>query len=266
MPYRKRRNGKSRRPGLKTSIRYRKSARAQSTQLSRVASICLNNRRILNRHKTWSDFTHGFYSDISMNTWIAFPCIDPILWDAVMRQNANTREASNTFVRNVRMTFTLKSAASPHRCTWTIYLVKLRKLAADWAPLGSPALNPLRPDVDYTLMGTGNMPQLNMNTFEIIGRKTYTTFPLAVGGEQLGNPTSTQCRAGFNRQVNLNLRTLPLQSGAQASYWKNMTFEDVPYFSQLWLLAYPNIDGGGDTTNYSGGMDFSALFTCVNTD
>ena len=253
-----------RRPNFRASIRYRRSARAQSQQIGRLARMAMTNRSILNRHKTWTDYTHGFDAGLPVNGWYAFPLIDPVLWTATMRQSVNVRQSPSTFIRNMRCSYTCTSPQSVERVYWSIYLCKLRSLAVDWRPVAGPTTNYLRPDVDYTLMGTGNMPQLNMNIFNIIGSKTFTTWQLAdSSGDQLGNPLSSQSRGSMNRNVKYTLRTLPSQATAQATYWSQLTEEEIPCYEQMWLLVYPQTSNVAEA---AATMDFSAYFTCVNTD
>lgn len=261
MPFRSsygRKGNNRRRP-----MRRRQNSRRYGASLARVTRIAMYNKKRLDIHRNWTDYTHGFNTTIPVNTWYTFPLLDPIQWDSVMRQSVNVRESPSTYVRNVRMSFTCTSPNSVEPIYWTVYLCHIRPAAVDWRPQ-TVSVDSLLGDVDYTLMGTGNMPQLNQNTFKIIATKTFTTWQLAnSSGDGLGNPFTSQARRNINREVKTLLRTQPLQSGVQGSYWKNMTEEEIPCYQQMWLLVYPQISGVQEAV---GTMDFSAMFTCVNSD
>lgn len=256
MPYRRRRSAKPN----KSRIRWQKPTAAnQKRQIQRVARVALRNAKILRSQRVWTDWFFGVQTDsLEVSKFKAIPLINPTAWTQGMRADLNVEDANNTYLRNMTLSFSCTSPTSTARVDWTIYLVTLNHHASDWVPVNpSTSLDQLRGGLDYTYMGRGNSPLLNPMHFKLHKRRSFKTFPMA-----LGEPTSTMQSGHLSHNMGFQLAQIHLQANPGGLRWVNMIEEDILPRNRYYLFVYPDSTDVANTP----GIQIGCNFTCVSSN
>lgn len=231
------RNGgarKRRRSNLGARVRYqRPTAGNQKRQIQSLARLAMRSSRILRAHRIFQDWTVNSTLSLAVpGQWAVRPLMDPINWNACLRQDLTPLTQSGCYVRELQLEYFLANGTKLPPSTISLFVVTLRR-NQNWD--GST----FNLNDEFIPMGEGSQPILNSGIFSVKWARTFQIFNLlqdtvGTGGNQLpsGQPTSSYKKGKTTIRINTTLR-----SPSDAS-WKQLGIEDMPYYNKMYLLAY----------------------------
>jgi len=251
-----------------TKIKYgRTSAKAQKRQ---IMSNALDIRRVKSMlpPPVWCDYQYkGIQNSLVVPGDDGYqlnyeyqPMLTPTAWQAVLRQDPNVDNAVTT--KLLRMSINLRyQMRGSSRVQYSLFFVTLRKNAAN------KDLNTLVAGSDYIRGPADYQVRLNPAVFKVLYARdvSLTTNkweapPFIPGGSLLaGNPETTFKKGQVNLKLNHNIRE---PSGLRP--WKQMTFEQFPYYQKIFLLTFMYQKGSGLNPGESATLEWDMLATTYN--
>ena len=278
MPFTKKnslRGGTARRPRRRTSMarrfsRKRASASNNKRSVVTLARAVSRNSAVLRAQRIWTDYQYyeevpelpGFSVNLENDKWYAYPMTNFARWGGVLRQDVNVDDSSKCFIQ--RMQMNLRLELRDDQSVVNIWLVtprrdqvsKLDDLAV--GPFG--AINPLTERLDFIEGQTeGANIRLNPAIFKVHASwyKTLVANRLdqaANLNENVGNPNTTWAKKQWNTRLNTTVRS-PI-----GKRWQSVQFDQMPYYSKYYLLAYAHSEGSGLGPN----LTTDTLYTAIN--
>lgn len=237
-----------------TARNQRKQIMANTRQISR-------NTSRLRAHKVYTDWQLSDSIFLTNAQWHTVQLTDFSTWDSVLRQDPLVDTKSHTFIKRMQlnMRYALNEADF---CGFSVFVVTLRKNAASYDPFAAQPV--LGRDWIEPAGAQGFNLRLNPAIFHVHYARYLTLtnngFPLApVATAQAGNPNTTWSKGQINIPLNLSV-TQPALFAAGGS-WKDLSFDDLPFYAKYYLMLYPIFTGTGTTRP---AVSYDALSTCIN--
>lgn len=226
-----------RRTSVSTKARYqRPTARNQQSQIEDLAKIVAYNRRVLRNATAYTDWYLSANTTNIGGQWNATPLMEPALWAAGNRQDADVFVSQNVYIRNMIFEALINSDQKNQAVTVDLYLLSVRPSAANWVPGVGPT-GALTPGVEYESMGQGNAVSINSGVFKVLFNKQVRLFPRdnPEGGASgdldfSGNAFSTYRKIKADIKLDFKIR-----SPAQLS-WKSLGMSALPPAHRVWLI------------------------------
>lgn len=256
------RNGgarRRRRSSLMSRIRYQRGTnRQQKSQIKSIARLSVRANRILNQHKIYQDWELSSGLQFAVPGWQVTPFMNPIAWNACLRQDLTPFTQSGCFLREMQFSYFMANNTKNLPSTISLFLVTLRKQQTFAGVMAD--------NQEYITQGEANQPILNSGIFKVHWARTHQVYPPTqavanAGTVQIvpsGNP-QTQYKKG---KTTLALR-YNLRSPSDLS-WKQLSQEDFPHYQSLYLLAFfQNEDASAAT---SATMTYGLKYTTITQD
>ncbi len=240
------------------------TARHQKSQILANARILASHSRQLRTHKVFSDWqlTGGLL--LTTDAWSVIKLTDFSDWNSVLRQDPVVIEKSHTFIARMQlnMRYTLNDA---DYCGFNVFIVTMRRNATNIDPFTTPPV--VTRDWIEPAQDQGFNLRLNSGIYKVHYARYITLTENAlnvaqVAGAQAGNPYSTWKKG----QINLPLRmsvTQPALFGTGIGAWRDLAFEDLPYYHKYYLMVYPTFVNTGAGTNRPS-VSYDGLAVCIN--
>lgn len=247
-------------------VRYQApTARHQKSQILANARLLASHSRQLRAHKVFTDWQlTGGITPLVSSDWSVVRLTDFTNWDSVLRQDPVAVEKSHTFVNRcqLNMRYTLNDADF---MGLNVFVVTLRRNAAGIDPFTTPPV-PTRDWIEPSQNNGFNI-RLNSGIYKVhyaryitLTKNALNSAPIAA--QTAGDPTTTWKKGQINLPVRMSI-TQPALFGTGLGSWKDLIFDDLPYYHKYYLLVYPTyITSGGGTTRPA--VSYDALFTCIN--
>lgn len=229
------RNGgtrRRRRSSLMSRIRHQPPrAQVQKRQITSLARLAMRSSRILAAHRIFQDWKFDGLTNYASNGWTVTPFMNPISWNACLRQDLTPLTQSGCFLRELQFSYFITNNTKTLPSTISLFLVTLR---SQQTFSGTMNLNE-----EYITNGDANQPTLNSGIFSCKWARTFQVFPanqatIGTSGQLLptGNPNSQYKKGKTTLRLNFRLR-----SPSDLS-WKQLSQEDFPHYQSLYLLAF----------------------------
>ena len=187
------------------------------------------------------------------------PIFDPLNWNATLRQNITPLTQSQAMLREIQFTYYAANNTKQLPFTINLFLVTIRRNNSNWDGQTMVAGS------EYLDQGEGNAVQLNPGLFKVHYSRNMQIFPRAQAGidssgatiDPTGNPETQYRRAKTTLRCNYRL------TSPDALSWKQLTIENLPYYQQVYALAYFRC---GDTTGNNAQMNWCAKITTITQD
>lgn len=246
-------------------VRYQApTARHQKSQILANARLLASHSKMLRRHKVYTDWhDSGSLSITSSSTWGVVKLTDFQNWTSVLRQDPVVTEKSHTFVLRLQLNlrFLLNEADF---AGISLFVVTPRKNAVGIDPFTNPPVK----NVEWIEPSNnqGFNVRLNSGIYKVHYSKyltltSNTLLSAAVPAETVGNPNTTWRKSQVNVPLKMSVTQPALYGTAQGS-WKLLGFDDLPYYSRFYIIAYMVFGGTGTATP---AISYDSLITCVNT-
>ncbi len=267
---RRRQPFRRRRTSVATQARYRRSARAQSSQIQRLARIAVRNSRILSAQKLYTDYylNAGTDATFTNGVWYARSVMDPISWQKTLRQNVDADEAQNAYIRNCFFQWTSSLYKLKSSAVMIIFLVSIRPNAANYVP----SAGNLNDGEEFQNLGFYSMPVLNSGLMKVKFSKTFIlqSNPLEAPSVAptnviaVGDPSDTYARGSVNIRVGQTFRSPSrfIAPNTDPTAWSDLSDTDLRPMQRLYFLAYFQ---SSDTEN-AAGLTWSAKFNVVTSN
>ena len=250
-----------RRTSISSRVRYqRPSARNQARQISTLARMAVRSARVLNAHRVFQDWELKGTLSFTADGFLIRPLMDPINWDATLRQDITPLTQSQAFAREMQFTYYAANNTKQTPFTINLFICTLRRNFNEWDGLTMVSGS------EYLDQGVGNAVMLNSGQFKVHYSRNMQIFPRVQPGvdssgatiEPTGNPNSQYRRATTTIRLN-NRLTSP-----DALSWKQLTINDMPYYQRMYLMCYFNC---ADTSpSNDARLNWCSKFTTITQD
>ena len=241
------RNGRARRrrrSSLMSRIRYsRPSSRNQRRQIQSLARLAVRSSRILRNHRIFQDWKLESGINFATPGWQVNPFLNPIAWDACLRQDLTPLTQSGCFLREMQFSYFISNNTKSLPSTISLFLVTLRRQQTF---NGTMAENQ-----EYITQGEANQPILNSGIFRCVWSRTHQIFPatqvVTQGGTVVEVPAGNPMTQYFKGKTTIRLN-FRLRSPSDIS-WKQLSQEDMPHYQSLYLLSFFQNEDASAATN-----------------
>lgn len=261
---------KRRRTSLSTRAKYSKpTARNQKKQIVSLAKQVERNSKVLRQQRVYTDYqwgqheSRGMYAEMVSGTWYGWALTDTSLWQPVLRQDINTIASSRTYAARVQLNCRVNLGTVANITYLNVFLVKARPdqveaLKINDANGGMDQLVAQEDFVEQSFNETANV-RLNSGRLKVLACRYVTLMP-NTGAAPLpadsaaGNPYSTWRKWQWNVPLKFTIRNPSNHS------WKNVAFDDMPYYERLYVIAYSgSIPSDGHPKFFC-----DSLISCIN--
>lgn len=188
--------------------------------------------------------------------------MEPNLWNAVLRQDPNAIDSSQTLIKRMQMNLRYSLGESDW-CQFTTYIVALRKDSAD----REITFADLTAGEDYIYSGSQQQFNVRLNpaVFSVKYARNVSLMSNAwlapkaeVGGATFaGNPRTTYAKGQVNMKCNYRIRQ-PL-----GAVWRTMTQEQFTPSQRLYLITFFR-GQTQEVDDLAPRVDYDNLITCYN--
>jgi len=220
--------------------------------------MAIRSSKILNSHRVFADWELESGINFATPGWQVNPFMNPIAWNACLRQDLTPLTQSGCFLREMQFSYFVSNNTKSLPSTISLFLVTLRK-QQNWSGV-------MTANETYITQGEANQPILNSAIFKCLWSRTLQIFPatqaIASSGTVVevasGNP-NVQYKKG-KTTLNLNFR---LRSPENLS-WKQLSQEDMPHYQSLYLLSFFQNEDASSATNAQ--MTYGLKYTTITQD
>lgn len=232
------RNGprkRRRRSSISSRVRYqRPSAWNQKRQLQTIARMAIRSSRVLNQHRVFQDWELQGQLVFQTDGWLIRPLMEPVSWNAVLRQDITPLTQSQCFVRECQFTYFAANNTKNLPFTINLFICSLRRNFNEWDGTTMVA------NSEYLNQGAGNAVLLNSGQFKVHYSRNMQIFPRVQPGIQggsveldpTGNPNTQYQRGKTTLRINYRL------TSPDALSWKQLTMADLPHHKRLYLMCF----------------------------
>lgn len=256
------RNGgarRRRRSNLSSRIKYqRPTGRNQKRQISSLARLAMRSSRILRAHRIFQDWNIEGSINFAGPGWTISPFMNPISWNACLRQDLTPLTQSGCFLREMQFSYFMANNTKQLPSTISLFLVTLRKQQTFNGTMTA--------NEEYITQGEANQPILNSGIFKVHWARTHQIYPptqaFSTGGTVEQGPSGNpQCQYKKGKTtLRLNFR---LRSPSDIS-WKQLSQEDFPHYQSVYLLSFFQNEDQSTATNAT--MTFGLKYTTITQD
>ncbi len=266
--YRKRRSNT-----IRKIWRRRPTARTQQRQIAAVTRLAIANRkRFKSTYTDWQisptsspdDLGYGF--GLTAATWQTIRITNFDQWQSVLRMDENVNESNHTFVKRIQINMRAFVVAGYATCNF--FLLRTRFPDGPRDLFNDP---PTLQNGDFTqnTQFPGANIRLNAAKFKVLASKylTLKVNPPGVApvspGFIPGDPSPSEHKWQWTINPNIKVHQGAVSGGGAGvvpGKWTDKSFEDLPYYDKLYVMAYVNLDPN-DTR---GSWYADSMATCIN--
>ncbi len=233
------------------------TARNQKRQILSNANLLAKLSRQVRTHKVYTDW--HFSRSLDTGQWAVVELTDFSTWNAVLRQDLNVQTSSHTFIKRAQLNFRYALMGGDY-AGYNLFIVTPRKQAGDRDPFLTPPLQGQEWIENSEIQGFNI--RLNSAIWKVHYARyitlTANAFSSAPAANPVGNPYSTWKKDQVDLPLNIKVAKPTFQG--ETGTWKDVRFDQLPYYQKYYVMLYSAISGEGTRPT----CVFDAQIVCIN--